>query len=605
MSVVDSNNAATMSERETTNSADSHRELRWCSALRLRSKGSWHFAISSGEISMLRFMCFTGFVLLVLGAITVPGWADVVYWDGADTLFGGLDHRFTNPLNWSTDVFPAATDSAYIEDGDTALIDETPPNEVMDLGLAITQDTSGYVNMTVGTVTITGDLRVGGGANTTAGFDMNGGTVNVGDEFLIGRANTAKGTLNLVDGNINYNYRSMFAYDANSVAVVHQSGGSLLNNPEATNRSWSRWAYGVNSYLYYDLNGGTFQAEGLLMSTASDTNGENNSVAIINQTGGTLTIDGSTVGSATGPSIRLSNGSGAISAYNLTNSACVVQNYAMSIAGSGNFTPTAQVNVNSGGQLTLQDQTNGYLRIAYTHATGGPSLGVLNLNTGGTVTAAWIQSGDGTTATTAGNAHFNFHGGTLVANSEQADFLRQMDAYVYSEGAKIDTDGHDVTINRALLAPTGSGVQSIALSDGGSGYQGAPAVKITGGTGSGASAIAVVSGGVVTGITMTNPGTGYDPGDTLVVTLHGGGTATPATLGAATLAANSASGGLEKLGLGTLTLAGTNSYTGLTDVQAGTLRVTSSVAGSVDVADGAMWSANGTVGGNLDLSDGG
>jgi hypothetical protein len=52
-------------------------------------------------------------------------------------------------------------------------------------------------------------------------------------------------------------------------------------------------------------------------------------------------------------------------------------------------------------------------------------------------------------------------------------------------------------------------VVSAEISDGGFGYSGTPAVRITGGGGSGATAIAVVENGVVTGVTITNPGSGY------------------------------------------------------------------------------------------------
>ncbi len=64
---------------------------------------------------------------------------------------------------------------------------------------------------------------------------------------------------------------------------------------------------------------------------------------------------------------------------------------------------------------------------------------------------------------------------------------------------------------RALASATvvNSFVVSVELSDGGFGYTAVPAVRITGGGGSGATAVAVVENGVVTGITITNPGSGY------------------------------------------------------------------------------------------------
>ena len=47
------------------------------------------------------------------------------------------------------------------------------------------------------------------------------------------------------------------------------------------------------------------------------------------------------------------------------------------------------------------------------------------------------------------------------------------------------------------------------LLDGGFGYDSPPVVLVSGGGGSGATAVATVSDGFVTGITISNPGSGY------------------------------------------------------------------------------------------------
>ena len=56
---------------------------------------------------------------------------------------------------------------------------------------------------------------------------------------------------------------------------------------------------------------------------------------------------------------------------------------------------------------------------------------------------------------------------------------------------------------------TSSGVTGLTLTAGGTGYTSAPAVTFTGGSGTGAAAVATISGGVITALTMTNSGTGY------------------------------------------------------------------------------------------------
>jgi hypothetical protein len=78
------------------------------------------------------------------------------------------------------------------------------------------------------------------------------------------------------------------------------------------------------------------------------------------------------------------------------------------------------------------------------------------------------------------------------------------------------SDGVDIA---PTLAPANS-IGSINVSAGGTGYTSAPTVALTGGGGTGATATAVVDGGAVIGVTITNPGTGYT--STPTVTFTGG-----------------------------------------------------------------------------------
>ena len=57
----------------------------------------------------------------------------------------------------------------------------------------------------------------------------------------------------------------------------------------------------------------------------------------------------------------------------------------------------------------------------------------------------------------------------------------------------------------------------MGVTNGGSGYARAPGINITGGGGFGAMASATISGGVVTGITVTNPGSGYTSTPTVTI----------------------------------------------------------------------------------------
>ena len=80
----------------------------------------------------------------------------------------------------------------------------------------------------------------------------------------------------------------------------------------------------------------------------------------------------------------------------------------------------------------------------------------------------------------------------------------------------------------ALWVDDPNPVTGVTVTDGGSGYTSAPTVSFSGGGGSGASATATVEGGVVTGVALTSPGAGYTTAPT-VSFAGGGGSSAAAT----------------------------------------------------------------------------
>ncbi len=202
-------------------------------------------------------------------------------------------------------------------------------------------------------------------------------------------------------------------------------------------------------------------------------------------------------------------------------------------------------------------------------------------------------------AGSAGNlSYINFAGGTLQANAGIAGLLpasiaqNTFTATVfgaidnsalagapanYSGGLTIDTQTFTVTNAIALVGATGFGVtQANLLVNGGSGYVGAPFVQFSKPAGGGvpASGYALISGGVVTGIVITDPGT-YASGETPTITLSGGGATSAATVTSSALAtANANTGGLTKRGNGSLTLSGSSSFGGAVDIKGGLLTTT-------------------------------
>ena len=424
-----------------------------------------------------------------------------------------------------------------------------------------------------GTINPTGAANVGtlqvAPAPGNAVMEINGGVVNTGlVAATVGSAAGANGSLVVNGGALNVNSTSQ-------KDLTIGTGGQI----------------GTPSFGALTVNGGSVSIGGYLVAGIS-TNG----VGIVNIQGGSVANNGAYAGTlgATAPSSTANS----LGVMNVTGGSFASTNASFSglLVGEN---ATGILNVSGSGAVNLGGAVaNTGLRLG---ASNAAAFGVVNLGGvgtgGGTISTNIVSKGSGT-------GIFNFHGGTLEARTSIANtgtFMTGLTAsYVYGEGGTINTNGQDITIGQALLAPSGSGVSSIAVS-GGTGYINTPVVTLAGGGGLGATAVATVdSSGNLTGITVTNPGTGYTSAPAVMLT---GGGGSGAVVGSVSIAANT-SGGLTKAGAGTLTLSGSSTYTGTTSVNAGTLAFTNTLASPVVVASGATLAASGTSTGSLTLTAG-
>jgi fibronectin-binding autotransporter adhesin len=287
--------------------------------------------------------------------------------------------------------------------------------------------------------------------------------------------------------------------------------------------------------------------------------GGNNDRGVLNQSGGTITVSSNriTIGAGNNASIGVASLSG------------------------GTFTSSVGAFVGENGIGTLNVSGTAAVTLGNTQFAGNAVSLAGNLNLiGGTLSTNSITKGN---STATGVYRLNFNGGTLKATAAgtlMAD-LALTSAYV-NGNSTINNNGFAITIAEPLLAPTGDGLSTIPVTAGGSGYVDTPIVQITGGGGTGATAVANVSGGVVTGITITNRGIGYTSAPTIALL---GGMGTGATTGTPTLAAN-VSGGMTFTGTGTTTLTGASTFTGPIAVNAGKLAIGGSYAANAVTVGG-------------------
>jgi arabinan endo-1,5-alpha-L-arabinosidase len=313
-------------------------------------------------------------------------------------------------------------------------------------------------------------MTVRGTGQFTASADL-----NIGDT---GDANTpATGVLNLqnnasitVETGGAFVVGSGFFSNTKAVGTVNQTGGTLTANGTADGGFVVGGRGSALAQGTYNLSGGqvTTNTNGWLGGRGAGT---------MNQTGGTFTANNNlSIG-------RYASGTGVwnISAGQL-NVPSATQGLLVGESGTGtlNITDTGHVS------------TTNVMRVGH---SGG--AGTVNLD-GGTLTTLAVQRGTGI-------ATFNFNGGTLIPTADSRAFFQGLTtARVKTGGALIDTAGMNITIAQVLTHDTALGT--------------------------------------------------------------------------------TADGGLHKWGLGTLTLSGANTYTGDTIVEAGTLSIQQPyLANSADV----------------------
>jgi hypothetical protein len=164
------------------------------------------------------------------------------------------------------------------------------------------------------------------------------------------------------------------------------------------------------------------------------------------------------------------------------------------------------------------------ITVTFTSNYTGPHRVCYRINNSGTYTCATVVCGGG-------GASCEYEIGITVDNETCEDVI--FDGYVQAECQTIDSEEGRVpflstftptpSCTRYTVTCNDAGLGSIVITDNGTKYGSAPSVSITGGGGTGATAVAVIgTGEIIDGPVITIAGTDYTPGTYTNVPLLGG-----------------------------------------------------------------------------------
>jgi autotransporter-associated beta strand protein len=494
---------------------------------------------SAGTLTLSGVNTYTGATNITQGNFTVSGAGQL------------------NSGNYAGNIFQAGSTFTY-----SSSAAQTLSGSISGAGTVVKSGT--------GTLTLSGANTYTGGTRANAGTTILSGShtkssIGGGDFLSVNNVGAQNAVLKITAGTHTYTDFNI-GEATNSRAAVYQTGGDWSTG--TTNGIGIKIGSGTTSYGYYNLSGGTLTLAQVLDFQVG---GGTGATGVMDVSGGSVT---------TGSWIVLGRNGAGNGLLNVTGGSVTSQSNNIALNWANTSGSLSVLNVGGGaGAASVTGVSNAanYFDVSQSNTAG--TTGVANLLSNGTLTVAKVQSSNaGSTAL------FNFNGGTLKATATNAGAAFMTSANVdavtvYSGGGTIHNNGTNITVGNVLGAATGNGITSIAVTDGGSGYIGAPMVKITGGTGNSATGYAVMTDDgtgngtyKVSSIVITSPGTySVDP---TTVTLSGGGATTAATIGTITTGANT-SGGMTFSGSGTTTLSGANTYTGATTINSGTLKLAS------------------------------
>jgi len=335
---------------------------------------------------------------------------------------------------------------------------------------------------------------------------------------------------------------------------VWQSGG--LFDAEAY------WLLGISADGYYRLDGGSVDLPALASQTHRIGNG-GPIYGLLHVSDGTFNLSGNAAGSNGQFHLGSQTASTTSPAYSEVYLNGGTLNASLRPIVLASWTTGASDTVPHEAILTVDGDAELYARnIGLGNTASSAVKASLNLN-GGLCSLTYYLSVFGGANN---QAFLNFNGGTLQWRSGPGTGgssplgSTPYPITIYPKGGTLDTTGTTIMTDKPFRAAGGYGVSGVTLTSGGNNYGAAPRVAISGGSGSNATAVAIMNrDGSLARVAVTCPGEGYTAGDTLAVSFvansgYGSGAAATVVL------AENTPGTFTKMGGGTWQVTQPNTF---------------------------------------------
>ena len=298
--------------------------------------------------------------------------------------------------------------------------------------------------------------------------------------YIVNGVGVTNATLRLTNGASFSTAELIMGWEASDNGFFEQTSGTTKTE------GWTKVGNAGNQV--FNMSGGTFSAGDLAVGWKRDAN---LSTAVMNLTGGTfdargaafvglegatgtINISGGTFNSAgnTWGSFRIADFGTGTGTMNLSGSGVVNASKYTAVGGNGNGTLNISGgtwNQNDGGIVVGDFADNSWTGRGDVNQSGGRvntdyiymQQGAYNL-IGGVLAANAVQD-----ISAPGTGVFHFNGGTLLAKTDNSDFVQVDTAVIQAGGAKIDTQTHNVTIAKILsgtggLTKQGAGILTLS-----------------------------------------------------------------------------------------------------------------------------------------------